>query len=295
MFVSMRRGKWLAAVASVAVAGAASAQAPVRAVYVNSQDGKPGVYTVTGIAPPDKLPPIAAPVGQAPIALPPGPLVPGPLVPGPLPPGAMPHPGYYPTAPAIGTPVNCPTGHCGHGGKHGATSYWTCLWTPATVPPPLGASVRGAFDMQRDNALGEYFVIYREDWLDATLSLNVHGARHLDGIVRRLGIVGAPVKLEPTGNPALDAQRMTAIVEQMVQAGVPPLEAGRRVVYGTTRAEGLRYHDIDALYNRTGGTGGSNYGGGGGYGGMGGGMGGFGGGMGGFGGGFGGGMGGFGY
>ena len=50
--------------------------------------------------------------------------------------------------------------------------------------------------MQRDNALAEYFVVYREDWLDTKFILNGSGERHVDGIIRRLGMIGAPVKVE---------------------------------------------------------------------------------------------------
>ena len=110
--------------------------------------------------------------------------------------------------------------------------------------------------MQRENALGEYFVVYREDWLDAKFILNDSGIRHVDGITRRLGLIGAPVKVEPTGIAELDSRRVLAIVEKLVQSGVSPQEAGSRVILGTTRAEGLRSHDIESLNNRSGGTGG---------------------------------------
>jgi hypothetical protein len=172
-------------------------------------------------------------------------------------------------------PAGCAT--CG--GKHGPTRFCACLCTPATVPPPLGANVRYAFDLQRANALAEFFVLYREDWLDATTALNTTGARHLDGIIRRFGMIAAPVRVEPTGDAALDENRRAAVAELLVQAGVPANEATSRVVIGASRAEGLRYHDIEGVYSRSFGI----YSGGfGGYGGYGGGFGGYGGGFGGF-------------
>ena len=140
--------------------------------------------------------------------------------------------------------------------------------------------------MQRENALAEYFVVYREDWNHNKFILNDTGIRHVDGMIRRLGLIGAPVKVEPTGIAELDAKRLSAVVEILVQSGVSAQEAASRVILGTTRAEGLRYHDIDTLYNRAGGTSGQGTGSGfgsfgsfGGYGGIGsfGGIGGFGG------------------
>jgi hypothetical protein len=134
--------------------------------------------------------------------------------------------------------------------------------------------------MQRDNAMGEYFVVYREDWLQGRPLLNDTGNRHVAGIIRRLGMIKGPLKIEPTGNEELDARRKVALIELLVDAGVPPADASARIIPGATRAEGLRFRDIEMLYNSTGGTtGGMN-----GSGGYGGGMGGYGGGMGGLGG-----------
>ena len=109
--------------------------------------------------------------------------------------------------------------------------------------------------MQRENALGEYFVVYREDFLEMKFTLNESGERHVDGIIRRLGLTGAPIKVEPTGIAELDSRRHMAIVAKLIDGGMSPQDAGTRVIAGTTRAEGLRYHDIENLNNRTGGTG----------------------------------------
>ena len=276
MIGSIRLKLGLAAMLGGWLAGAASAQqptpnAPVRAVYVTGQDGNSKVYYVTGVVPVEKLPPVA-PASLPPSAVKPmlaAPLRPSPVrtdvpaAPAQLPPVAEMH--AIPEVDGGDSSASCATGHCGKGShcKHGQTSAWVCARTPATIVPPLGSSVRGVFDMQRENALGEYFVVYREDWLDAKFILNDSGIRHVDGITRRLGLIGAPVKVEPTGIAELDSRRVLAIVEKLVQSGVSPQEAGSRVILGTTRAEGLRYHDIENLNGRSGGNGGGGYGGGG--------------------------------
>jgi hypothetical protein len=143
------------------------------------------------------------------------------------------------------------------------------------VVPPLGSAVRAANDAQRINALAEYFVVYREDFDAGAATLNPTGERHLDGIARRLRQVPVPVRVEPTGDPLLDEKRRVAVIEALGKHGVPFEDASARVIFGTTRAEGLRYSDIERVYGRFQNSGG--------FGGLGGGFGGFGG----FGGGFG--------
>jgi len=277
--MSILKQFWVAAAASLLIGGAVQAQPtksagqpPIRAVYVTGQDGNSKVYYVTGTVPPEKLPSVipAAPSRTAPAAPP----VVVPVrrdVPAQLPPvAAVPAPApVVEAAPAV--EGSCASGHCGKGCKHGPTSFWVCSRTPATVPPPLGSSVRSVFDMQRDNALAEYFVIYREDWLDAKSELNATGTRHVDGVIRRIGMIGAPVKVEPTGNADLDRKRMTEIIGKLVQAGIPAAEAGGRVVLGTTRAEGLRNGDIERINSASTGLGAGGFGGGFGGGGFGGG------------------------
>ena len=269
MIGSIRLKLGLAAMLGGWLAGAASAQqptpnAPVRAVYVTAQDGNSKVYYVTGVVPVEKLPSAAA-IPQVPSA----PVRPSPVrTDVPAAPAHLPPLAEVPALPEVvagDSSASCATGHCGKGShcKHGQTSAWVCARTPATIVPPLGSSVRGVFDMQRENALGEYFVVYREDWLDAKFILNDSGIRHVDGITRRLGLIGAPVKVEPTGIAELDSRRVLAIVEKLVQSGVSPQEAGSRVILGTTRAEGLRAHDIENLIGRSGGNGGSGGGNGG--------------------------------
>jgi hypothetical protein len=253
---AMRRTCWrwaLAAVFSLGGLWSASAaaqvapQAPAEPTRLIVQPGgEAGVYVVTGTQP-DVIPPAAPPVANA-------------AIPGATTPAAA----VACDAPAAG----CATGKCGrhgdHCGKFGFCQdcgprvsfcevlgfHWCCCKAPATVPPPLGANVRTANDVMRSNALGEYFVVYREDWLANTANLNESGERHLGGIIRRLGMAGAPVKVEPSGIPALDALRRAAVSDMLIQAGVPPQDAIARVVVGGTRAEGLRDASIEALYFR---------------------------------------------
>jgi hypothetical protein len=268
----MKRQTWAVALGVCGlIATAAPAQQPIssgssdpgRTVYVVGRDkDNPKVYSVTGVT---QAP--VVPISQPPTTLPPTTSV------------------EDSTPPAIvdaATATNCSTERCGKSGKCGKCGFedcLSCMLAPATVPPPLGYTVREAFGMQRTNALGEYFVVYREDWLQGRPLLNDTGARHVAGIIRRLGMIKAPLKVEPTGNEELDARRKVALIELLVDAGVPPADASARIIPGATRAEGLRFKDIEAIYNSTGGTTGTiNMGGGyGGYGGFGG-MGGFGGG-----------------
>jgi len=163
--------------------------------------------------------------------------------------------------------VACADGKCGRGGKGGSCDCFACAKAPATVLLPLGTAVRSATDLQRMNALAEYFVVYREDWLENAPTLNPTGVRHLSGIVRRLGMVPAPIRVEPSGIADLDDRRRLAITGWLLEAGVSTAEAAGRVVIGGTRAEGLRYTDIERVYGREVSGGGGGGGGGGGFGG----------------------------
>jgi len=255
--LATRPARWRWAMAAVfglgglwfgSAVGQTAPQAPTQPTRLIVQPGaEPGVYVVNGAEKPDVPPPAAAPV------VPPPPLANVP------PPAAF----GSPTAAGCISPITpCSTGKCGHGPRCGPRAFdgvtfreswsfhWNCFRTPATVPPPLGANVRTANDTMRSNALGEYFVVYREDWLFSTTNLNESGERHLDGIIRRLSMTASPVKVEPTGNVELDTLRKVVLTEALTKAGVPPQEATARVVIGGTRAEGLRNGSIEALYGR---------------------------------------------
>jgi len=145
----------------------------------------------------------------------------------------------------------CPRGgHCGQGIRGWFCQKFPCACTPATSVPPLGDAVRRTFDTQVVNALGEYFVIYREDWLQQSSTLNPTGLRHFDGIVRRLHRGLSPIKVEPTGDAAVDEARRAAVVSLLIDKGFPALEAQAMVVVQGTRAEGLRHQHIEQVYRR---------------------------------------------
>lgn len=177
-------------------------------------------------------------------------------------------------APAVGCAGgNCDVPNC-HGAKCGRCAeckaikrdIWACCKAPAVILPPLGTYTRNAFELQRQNALAEYFTVYGEDFLLGTATLNDTGLRHLDGIVRRMNDVGAPIKIEPSGS-ALDDKRKQAVINTLLKAGVDP-SVVTRVVIGRTRAEGLRYDEVDRIGQRV--IVGPSTQGGGGYGGFGG-------------------------
>ncbi len=138
---------------------------------------------------------------------------------------------------------------------------------PATSAVAHGAVVRSIFERQRQLALAEYFVVYREDFLENTAELNDTGLRHIAGIAKRLDTIDDSVNVEPTGLAKLDEARRDAVIQALVQAGASTAVSGR-VGTGTTRAEGLRYEDVPAVGRRNplvngGGTGlGQNGGGG---------------------------------
>lgn len=127
-----------------------------------------------------------------------------------------------------------------------------CICAPATVSPPVGSAVRGAFATQRANALEDYCVIYREDFDQDSDTLNPTGERHISGIARRFAQTNAPVKIEPTGDAALDQRRTAAVISALTKAGVPVEAAASRVQGGTSRAEGMPATDIEPTYIRYG-------------------------------------------
>jgi hypothetical protein len=254
MFKTMWR-RVIAAVLGVgAAAGVATAQHPpgeARVIH-GVPSGVPGVYLVGGMPPPAELPAAAAPTLGVGLGVE-------------CSTGACPVP--------CATACEAPKQTCRNSGAWGGPyGFRDCLKKPATIVPPLGYSSRMMYDTQRLNALAEYFVVYREDWLKGTATLNGSGERHVDGIVRRLCTTSSPAKVEPSGDTALDAKRLSALIAVLDKAGVA--DAANRVTLGGTRAEGLHGNEIESLYLRSpysgGGTGGYGNNSGGGYGGFGG-------------------------
>ncbi|VTT99719.1 unnamed protein product [Gemmataceae bacterium] len=139
-----------------------------------------------------------------------------------------------------------PGASCARCGK----GHSCCVCVPATVPPPVGASVRAAFATQRANALDDSTVIYCEDFDAGTDRLNPTGERHVAGIARRFDQTRGPVKVEPTGDPALDLRRTSTVISALTKAGVPVQVAASRVQGGVSRAEGMPATDIEPAFVR---------------------------------------------
>ncbi len=222
----------------------------------------PGVPT-----PPVLLAPVLAPAAPAPMV----PSLPGiPTIPAPIAQAAPPPAIVIPTirtpiiaaqpVPTPQTPVvastvtTCSTDKgptckkCPRGKSH----CDCCVCAPATVPPPVGSTVRSAFGTQRANALDEYCVVYQEDFDQGTDTLNPTGERHISGIARRFDQTRAPVKIEPTGDPALDQRRASTVTSALVKSGIPVEVVANRVQGGISRAEGMPPSDIEPTYVRYG-------------------------------------------
>ncbi|MGL4421075.1 MAG: hypothetical protein ACRCZF_10455 [Gemmataceae bacterium] len=197
-----------------------------------------------------------------------------------------------PLSPVVAAP--CSTGACDSGSYEGGhfsnmharsadrKAVWagakSCAAMPAKQMLPIGTWTREAFSQQVSNALADYLVIYDIEWERGTADLNGYGTRHLDGISRRLGGHSHPIKIESSGNQSLDEMRRAAVASQVVKCGLDAAAAGTRVVVGSSRAEHLRYEEIESIYsrgfNRNGNSGGGSGGGfgggaGGGFGGFG--------------------------
>lgn len=252
---------------------------------------------VTPVEPPDVAPPVVVvppappaavipPVRSLPVSTPVGVAVPA-------------VPAAMTTAPAeraACVPCGTTTAASGHRSLHDKCTYTPegnlrAKQIPPGVVPPNGTATRGAFERQKQLALGEYFVVYLEDFIDNTAELNPTGLRHVAGIFKRLDLTDATIKVEPTGLTDFDEKRRTAVLDALLKLGADS-GVSRRILGGTTRAEGLRFEDVPAVGARNPIRGGGGFGGGGfglnGSGGFGGGFGGGGFGGGGFGGGFGG-------
>ncbi len=261
---------WLAAgCAGVAASGAAAQTPTIPPPKIDlpiSTSVKP-----TTAAPPLVLPRVA-PVEKL-VAVPVEKLPPVPD----LPPQQAPAPVESASAPCE-PEAACPTPA---GKKHGhekcdytkSGNLRTCK-IPPTGAVANGAVVRSIFERQKQLAMAEYFVVYREDFLANAATLNDTGLRHVTGIFKRLDTIDDSVLVEPTGNAKLDEQRRDAVIRALIELGAPSGVSGR-VGAGTTRAEGLRNEDVPAVgrrnplvggglgLNGAGGLGGGGFGGGG--------------------------------
>jgi hypothetical protein len=234
---------WLVALGT-GVAATAAAQSPA---LPPPKIDLPLTKSVTATVPPLVLPAKLAPVEKVGVAavekLPPIPDAPAQQAPAPVESTEAP----CDSSTACPTPATKKHGHekCDYT-KYG--NLRTCK-IPASGAIAHGAVVRSIFERQKLLALAEYFVVYREDFVTGTATLNDTGLRHLAGIHKRLDWIDDSILVEPTGNTKLDEQRRDAVIRALIEAGAPTGVSGR-VGSGTTRAEGLRNEDVPAVGRR---------------------------------------------
>ncbi len=105
-------------------------------------------------------------------------------------------------------------------------------------------------------------MVYRYEWVDESAELSPFGARHVMGLVSRLGRQPWQVVIEPSENAALDGQRRAALAEYFASSGV--FAADSRVTIGFPAAEGLNGQEaiqLNRSYLRGGSRGGGSGGG----------------------------------
>lgn len=248
---AFRAARVWAAVAATLPATFAAAQAPVEKLRL------PEAVNVSTPAPVERIAPQAPAVMPAPVPVQGQPA----LAPAYAAPAAGCTAGGCETAGSTACAA-CATGHGHHtcGEKFHAwhadrevmkAANRECRHAPAPIVPTIGTYMKEAFESQRQNALGEYFVMFREEFVAGTGELNASGQRHLDGIVRRLGGNSHPVKIEPTGNATVDEARKVAVASVLVKGGLEVAAVNARVTVGVTRAEGMRYDEIPFVYGRS--------------------------------------------
>ena len=236
---------WMAACGACAAASA-SAQSPALPAIPPPKIDYPVATASRTTAPPLVLPARLAPVERigTPIAdaLPPIPAAPEVQPPAPV-------ESLTAAAPCEAAPACAPVAGKKHAHEKCETTKYgnvrTCKIPPSSAVAH-GAVVRSIFERQRQLALAEYFVVYREDFSTNAAELNETGLRHIAGIAKRLDAIDDSVNVEPTGLAKLDEARRDAVIQALIQAGASTGVSGR-VGTGTTRAEGLRYEDVPAV------------------------------------------------
>lgn len=239
---------WMAACGACAAASA-SAQSPTLPSIPPPKIDYPIVAASRTTAPPLVLPARLAPVERigTPLAdtLPPIPAVPEVQAPAPV-------ESLTAAAPCDTGAACAPVAIKKHAHDKCETTKYGNVRTckiPPTSAVAHGAVVRSIFERQRQLALAEYFVVYREDFLANSAELNETGLRHIGGIAKRLDAIDDSVNVEPSGLAKLDEARRDAVIQALIQAGASIGVSGR-VGTGTTRAEGLRYEDVPAVGRR---------------------------------------------
>lgn len=126
--------------------------------------------------------------------------------------------------------------------------------TPAIMANPNGTFTRMAFERQRVNALAEYFVMYKEEFVADGTKLTDSGFRHLCGIVKRFeDCRPMPIQIEVVDAEKKVAEaRKLAVVEALMKLGIDATSAIARVQainYCGPRAEPLRYEAVERVGN----------------------------------------------
>src|SRR5262249_43569837 len=93
---------------------------------------------------------------------------------------------------------------------------------PALEVAPLGTYVRNAFQMQADLAKAERLVLYQEEWVLGRSNIKDVSLYHLEQIAEWLRSnhmphAGFPVRVEPTGDRALDQARRLEAVRMLLE------------------------------------------------------------------------------
>ena len=116
--------------------------------------------------------------------------------------------------------------------------YWRCADIPyGAIPQPLGTFACQWQTAQAERAELDDFVVYQYEWLDRQATLSPFGSKHVAGLLPRLPESVQSVRIEPSGDFALDQQRQLALVNALAEAGIA--DSANRVELGYGNAEPL--------------------------------------------------------
>lgn len=116
--------------------------------------------------------------------------------------------------------------------------YWRCADIPhGAVPQPLGTFACQWQNAQAERAELDDFVVYQNEWLDKQSMLSPFGSKHVASLLPRLPESEQRIRIEPSGDAALDQQRQLALVNALAEAGLS--DSAQRVELGYSDAEPL--------------------------------------------------------
>ncbi len=125
---------------------------------------------------------------------------------------------------------------------------------PYDRPFPLGQVTDSHWETQQTNAEASDFVFYDHEFEGSTAKLTPAGKKHLWQVAVRLEHVPFPIVVEELPdlkNPALNAQRRQAIVDQLVKLGYEQTDVDSRVVVAPALAPGLSAVEAEQAYYST--------------------------------------------